>query len=187
MVKSTSNTRVERQWVEVNARVTRDVKHILMRMEEFGLIHAGPDGNPVHVFCISTVTIPIINFRLKRFLGAFRLRRVNGSRGCVPDRVREENNEITPISLENIPSTAEAVALYEQGGGRLTEESNVGEDPLEGYPDLQTCRTVTFVQDMPSIEDVVADINTAEGELFMQCILYFIELTTALAREINHQ
>jgi hypothetical protein len=184
MVSSTSNTRVERQWVEINARLTKDIKHILINMEEDGLIQAGSDGNPVHIFAVSTVTIPIINLRAERFLSAFRLRRINGSRGCIPDRIRRHNNQITCISEEDVPTTDEAISLYRQSGGHLTDQRGAGEDPLKNYPDLWTRRSVIFEKEAPSIEDIVADLNNGNGRLLAQSIMYFLELTMVLKETI---
>jgi hypothetical protein len=184
MVKSTSNTRVERQWVEVNMRVTKAIKDILIGLEEQGHIRAGPDGDPSHIFCISKVTIPIINFRAERLKSCLRSRRIRGARGCIPDTVRLTNNQITPISADQVPTTAEAVALYREAGGILTEESS-SEDPLADFPDLMIRRDVSFVQEAPSIEDIVADLNISEGRLYVETVMLYIYITETLMNEIQ--
>jgi hypothetical protein len=185
-VKSTSNTRIERHWVENNARVTKDIKSVLIDMEKEGLIQAGPDGNPIHLFCISTVTIQILDLRIERMLSAFRSRRINGTKGCIPDVMRRVNNKITPLPSEYIPPTTYAVEAYERGGGHLTREGGCGEDPLADHPDLIALRETMFEEESPSKENIIADLNQGEGDLYRQSILCYIRLTELLANE-THQ
>lgn len=184
MVSSTRNTRVERQWGDVNLKITKAIKDILVDLEGQGHIRAGPDGNPCHVFCISKVTIPIINLRAERLMSSLRSRRIAGIRGCIPDTVRLTNNQITPISADQIPTTAEAVALYREAGGILTEDNN-GRDPLIDYPDLILRRDVSFVQEAPSIEEIIEDLNISEGRLYAETIMLYIYLTETVMNEIG--
>ena len=52
----------------------------------------------------------------------------------VPNILQMENNGTTPIISSDIPTAANAVAAYRGQGGRLTEPSDFGEDPLSSHP-----------------------------------------------------
>jgi hypothetical protein len=183
-VKSTSNTRVERHWREVNESITSAVKVVLMSMEDEGLIQAGSDGDPAHIFCITSVTIPVLNYRIKQLRAGGAGRRIPGSKGCIPEAVRLFNNDITALAEEYVPSTADAVELFEEAGGTLTEEGTSGIDPLDGYLALRKYREALFRHGAPSIENIVEDLNVGTGDLLKRSILYYIELTNMLMEYI---
>ena len=42
--------------------------------------------------------------------------------------------KVWPVSTVAVPSSAQAVAVYTQSGGRLTDPQNNCTDPLEGHP-----------------------------------------------------
>src|SRR6266498_1641698 len=86
---SVHNTVVERVWVEVNMRVTGPLKMALLEMifeEEVEI------NNPLHLYCISTITLKLANLRIQNMLTSFHWRRIQGSRGCVPDIARRYSN-----------------------------------------------------------------------------------------------
>ena len=41
-----------------------------------------------------------------------------------------QNNRVTPISPPDVPTVADAVSSYSDQGGRITDPSEFGEDPL---------------------------------------------------------
>jgi hypothetical protein len=156
-------------------------------MEHEGLIEAGSDGNPIHLYCISMATIPIINFLINDMLWSFRFRRIDGMGGCTPDSKMRQYNEITHIPAHNVPSTEWAANCYRAQGGNLTDEQGCGVDPIGDFPDLVARRNELFEQGIQRISDIVSDLNCGEGNLYRQHILNYIDLTLTLAQEIRYQ
>ena len=48
------------------------------------------------------------------------------------------NKQSVPIPESYVPSTEQAVQMYEQRGGSLTQWPKFGNDPLEGNVDLMS-------------------------------------------------
>lgn len=68
----------------------------------------------------------------------------------------------------------EAVLKYEQYQGLLTRESTFGRDPLSSRMDLMRRREQCFT---PSFEDIFSDIVSSNGELFVEAMREFGQLT----------
>ena len=136
LVKSVHNTPVERPWKEVNGRISTPLKQELNRLTRQELIDV--KGDPVDKFCVSEVLIRIVNLRIQHHLTTTRKRRVPGVRGCRPDLAMTHLLQSTPLQPDQIPTTDEAVELYEEESGRpLSRRTETGFDPLEDHPQLK--------------------------------------------------
>lgn len=49
----------------------------------------------------------------------------------------ENNNQAAPLTPEKVLSTEDAIAVYEDNGGRLTRPTSFGVDPLANHTDLK--------------------------------------------------
>ena len=65
---SLQNLRIERFWVEVNARVSYPIKTALVRMEENGDIDM---DSLTTKFCVSAVSLQFANLEIKRLINAW--------------------------------------------------------------------------------------------------------------------
>ena len=87
------------------------------------------------------------------------------------------NNQVTPISRQNIPSLDQAISAHENNGGHLTPESCYGQDPIIDLPGLQLLRERDFLYEYPNMDAVFQNVLHDNGTIFRQAILFFIELT----------
>ena len=136
---TSQNHRVERMWPEINQRMNYPVKRVLVRME-------GNDDldmtNATTKFCVSWLTIQVIESAVRNFIAAWNSHRIPGSGGSIRLATRAPQTTALPPSL--VPTVSEMVALYCQGGRRLTPEHTFGSDPIAAHSELQHLRSVTF-------------------------------------------
>ena len=48
------------------------------------------------------------------------------------NNVMYTDDRVARLDLRNLPSASQAVSSYQREGGRISEESEFGEDPLQG-------------------------------------------------------
>ena len=139
VLQSTSrqNHRAERIWPEINQRINYPVKLILTDMENSEDIDMGDE---VTKFCVSWVTIHVMQNPISNFIQSWNNHRIPGRRGGIPCNLASQDNRVTSLSVISVPSTADIVQLHEQNGNQLRRESTFGSDPLHGY----THTTETF-------------------------------------------
>lgn len=92
-----------------------------------------------------------------------------------------ENCGTSRIAPNSIPSTVEMVQLHEHDGARLTRNTQFGQDLLHNYPTLQVLRERDFHALYPNPNNVFENILNGNGQLFKECISYFILLTRNFA------
>ena len=61
----------------------------------------------------------------------------------IPNDVMRTHNRISRIDLRNLPCSSQAVSMYHQGG-RISDESGIGEDPLQGDNAKTSIRAQAF-------------------------------------------
>lgn len=94
-------------------------------------------------------------------------------------QLRSSNLQGQNISATQIPASQEAVAAYENLGGRLTLFPSFGLDPLADNVALQDAREQRFNNEA-DMETVFGDIVNGIATSFEQAILRFANLTTQL-------
>ena len=87
-----------------------------------------------------------------------------------------------PLPPEMTPSVSEAVRMYEDKGGNLARDASFGTDPLVLRSDLIESRERLFFGAQPSGQNICADVVHGQHQSLKIAILYFIEVTTYLAR-----
>ena len=140
---SRQNHRAERIWPEINRRINYPLKEVLVAMENAGDIDMTDN---VVKFCVSWVTIKTLTPAIEAFVSAWNCHRIPGRNGGIPNMLARANNQVTPISRQNIPSLDQAISAHENNGGCLTPESCYGQDPIIDLPGLQLLRERFFVR-----------------------------------------
>lgn len=92
----------------------------------------------------------------------------------------EETCRTAVIPEELIPTTAEAVRMYEARGGRLTRNSTSGIDPLADRQDLVQSREHLFKCQINSFSSIFSDVVHGQGASLEAAIRLFLQLTHQL-------
>ena len=79
-----------------------------------------------------------------------------------------------------IPTTAEAVKMYEENGGVLTRDVQSGQDPLGNREDLFESREHLMKNNFPNPGEVFSDIVHNDHRSLERCIEAFYLITQAL-------
>lgn len=173
------NHRAERIWPEVNQRVNYPVKHVLVDMENNGEIDMSDE---VIKFCVSWVTINVMNDAVNMFIQAWNNHRIPGCNGGVPNTLALQANQVTPLISSSVPSTADFVQIHEQeSGNELCRNPEFGHDPLSGLVELQELRERDFMALYPDFRNIFHNILHGNGVLFRRCIQDFVRLTRDFA------
>jgi len=116
---SRQNHRAERVWPEINQRINYPVKRVLIEMENAEEIHMGDE---VTKFCISWVTIHVLENATQDFIRAWNCHRIPGSEVGVPNTLALENNHVSHVSSTHIPSTHGLIQLHKQSSACLSRD-----------------------------------------------------------------
>uniref|UniRef100_A0A914X0N6 Integrase core domain-containing protein n=1 Tax=Plectus sambesii TaxID=2011161 RepID=A0A914X0N6_9BILA len=176
---SVQNNRIERLWSEVNKRVGYPLKYALHEMVDNHLIDK-MDGS--HLFACSIIGSSVANVLLQRFIDTWNNHVIPKNRKP-SDYIRaRENYRIPPNAL---PSTEDAVLMYQNGiyGGSLTEETQFGENLLQGRPFEEQERDQRFWIELEASGGVTMLANTVINhsyQSFQDAILRFIQITNSL-------
>ncbi len=176
---SRQNHRVERIWPEVNQRVNYPLKRVLIDMENREEINM---GNEVSKFCVSYITIRVMEYALRNFIQAWNMHRIPGQGGGIPNILALENNQVSRVCLSDIPSTWQMVTLHEQNGSRLCRNTGYGHDPLQGHTQLQSLRERDHAARFPNMEVVFQDLLHNNALLFRNCVQHYIHITNAFSQ-----
>ncbi|XP_029210672.2 uncharacterized protein LOC114974661 [Acropora millepora] len=179
---STSNYVAERMWPEVNKRVNYPIKCQLceiQRQEDVDFAH------PVIMFCVSWVTMYVAQDATQHLISSWNHHRIPGPQGCVPVENMTQTSCAVHLPPEMIPSVSEAVRMYEERGGNLARDASFGTDPLVLRPDLIESRERLFFAAQPLGASIFADVVHGQHQSLKMSILYFIEVTTYLARFLH--
>ena len=85
-----------------------------------------------------------------------------------------------------IPNVDEAVQMYTDAGGTITQECSFGIDPLAAHQNLKNRREAHFSQMIGSFTGVYNNVISGDGSLLQSAILLFFNTTTELAIPLNH-
>ena len=178
---SRQNHRAERIWPEINQRINYPIKRILIDMENNDEINMGEE---VTKFCVSCVTIQVMDSGIKYFIEAWNSHRIPGLHGGVPNILSLHSNA-TALSPHFVPSTEQIIALHESDGHRLTRSAVYGYDPLHDHPELQALRERDFLAYYPEMKHVFESILHSDGEMFKNCIKQFLRLTNSFSQLLD--
>ena len=174
---SRQNHRAERIWPEINQRINYPIKRVLVDMENNDEISMGEE---LIKFCVSWVTIKVIETAVLTFVNAWNSHRIPGPQGGIPNVLALHRN-VTVLPISSIPSTPHLVAVHESNGRRLSRTAAYGSDPLCNHPELQTIRERDFFVQFPSMTNVFESVLHSNGSLLRECIHYFIRITKSFS------
>ena len=100
----------------------------------------------------------------------------------VPNDITRTDNMIARLDLRNLPCASQAVCMYHQEGGRISDESQFGEDPLLGDDAKASIRASAFGDRYPSFDAIFHDLVNSNPSLFKNALLFYIDITYRLSR-----
>lgn len=101
----------------------------------------------------------------------------------VPNAVMARDNRVQRIAI-NVPSPIEAVSMYNRAGGRLSDGTSFGEDPLQGDSNKCTIRHQAFTDTFPSFEPIFHILVNSDPSLFIRALKLYIDITYRLSRTL---
>ena len=121
-----------------------------------------------------TNTVKFLNSKVNIFTG----------RG-VPSVIKDcTNNQLTPLSENNIPDEIEAKNVYKRTySGSITEEINFGIDPLHNNGGLLNERETEFQQNY-QVDQLYQEIVNNRPGRFKAAIMYYIDITSQLCARL---
>ena len=180
--KSTQNNVIERFWPELNSRVNYPIKRAMLQIsdaEEYDMT------DPVVKYCFSWLTIFVAKDATQHLLQSWNHHRVPGPGGCVPIQNMIETKRTVNLIEPLIPTTPEAVRMYEELGGRLTRDSRFGYDPLGAVEHAYESRLVLFQQNQPTGKELFRNIVHGDFFLLERAVEYFYRLTIDLGNNFG--
>ena len=103
----------------------------------------------------------------------------SSSRGT-PNQRMLINSQTKMINPSLVPTSNDAIALYRQCGGFITETSNFGEDPIAFSPTKCAFRQTAFKKQFPSFETIYHELVNMNDKTFQDGLICFIDLTFRL-------
>ena len=97
----------------------------------------------------------------------------------VPDRMMQRDNRTRAFTPSLLPPTDQAIQLYESSGGRLSDPTPFGTDPIDG--DRREMRDQAFRRKYPSIDSIFHRLVNGESLIFKQALLFLIDVTRRLS------
>ncbi|XP_020911488.1 uncharacterized protein LOC110249211, partial [Exaiptasia diaphana] len=169
---SKQNHAAERIWVEINSRVNYPVKKALNSMVNEEIIDMDDD---VTKFCVSWVSSYVCFTGTCQVIDAWNNHPILGK--GIPDNLMEENKQTVSVAANILPSTTQAVNLYQQRGGTLTHWPEFGRDPLQGNAELETLRSNVFQMDIPNFDTIFHEVVNGNIEAYRNAVTRFRDLT----------
>ena len=96
----------------------------------------------------------------------------------IPNQLMLADNRAKKLDPRILPTPAEAVRMYEEHGGHLTEEGHFGRDPLANDAEKCRIRETAFMDRYPS---AFHNIVNGNDTLFREELKYFIDITYRLS------
>ena len=106
--------------------------------------------------------------------------RVAGPQGCIPIENMIQTSRTVRVLEYLIPTTAEAVKMYEENGGILTRDVQLGHDPSGNREDLYESREHLMKSNFPNPGEVFSDIVHNDHRSLQRCREAFYLITQAL-------
>ena len=103
-----------------------------------------------------------------------------GSNRGIPNQLVRRNNCIAQIGPSLLPSSDDAVQLYEQFGGNITQFSAFCQDPFNSRPDLVQQQENRVLSTLPTVWTIFHKLVNGDACLFREGLLYFIHISIHL-------
>lgn len=99
----------------------------------------------------------------------------------IPNDREQLSSRLAPLSLPAIPTTEEAISLYEAAGGHLTRECSFGVDPLCNNNQLINQRELLFHSSNPDFSFIYGQLVNGNPIYFEEAIISYINITRQLS------
>ena len=106
----------------------------------------------------------------------------SGMGSHVSNEVMRRNNRTSRIDWRHLPTSAEAVRLYQEDGGRISDETHFGEDPISGDSTKFSIRMRAFTERFPSFDTIFENLVNGNPSLFENALLFYIDVSYRLSR-----
>ena len=105
--------------------------------------------------------------------------RVNLGRGSPNSRISIDNRakSVVPGVL---PNCAEAIQLYRNAGGLITDRAKFGEDPLGGNDEKKQIRQDTFLQHF-QFDQIFHEVVNGNDAILKDSLLFLCDITYRLS------
>ena len=106
------------------------------------------------------------------------------TRGCsqrIPNQAMLANNHVAQMNPAVVPTSDQAVQLYQDAGGQLSLFNSFGEDPLALNSTLRQQRDWAFFQRYPTFDNVFYKLANGNDSLFREGLLFFIQVTHSMS------
>lgn len=174
---STHNHIIKRVWVEVNQRVTYPIKRIISEMDDQHVVNMESDTERS---CISNILRRVCMVGLRRMVDAWNSHTI--PKKGIPNALQMQNSRTTPISPSDVPLVVDAVSAYREQGGRITDPSDFGQDPLSSDITLSQLREQEWsTRCGVTVEDIYTEVMCGNTQPLRDAIVKFIEITLELS------
>ncbi len=175
---STRNHRVERLWVEINARVNYPLKNALQDMVNNDAIDL---EDPVTKYCVSSVASSLSKIGMTAVVNSWNSHSIPGK--GVPDILFRNTCHTSPVTQAELPASTVVAANYRADGGTIRDNSIFGYDPLHRYINLFRRRDELFNQnfsDFTGLYDFTVNCNNLP---LQNAVLCYIDITESICAQ----
>ncbi|KAK3748871.1 hypothetical protein QZH41_016271, partial [Actinostola sp. cb2023] len=179
--KSTDNLPAERKWFEINQRNNYPMKDALIDMQRRLVINM---ADPLVKYGVSFISICVSEVGVAKVVASWNEHPIEDDTRRIPNTRAQLSRRVSLVDIQTVPTTEEAIILYEAAGGRLTRESLFGADPLRNHAHLIQERERLFGQTNPDFHFIQSRLANGDLVFFEAAITSFVEITRRLAMEI---
>ena len=108
-------------------------------------------------------------------------RRRGGLPSHIPNVAMSRQNKIASVNLHLVPSSNDALLLYRQDGGSITEVSTFGRDPIMDSDEKKAIRLHVFNERFPSFDLIFFETVNLRPTIFRDALLFYIDITYRLS------
>ena len=136
--------------------------------------------DPVFCYCLSWISLYVSSDAVEHFINSWNYHRIPGANGCVPVQNMMATKRTAKLPDGFLPSTPDAVKMYEANGGRLTRDARFGIDPLSVRNDLFESRDVLFRSNNPTGRELFSRVVHGDYNALHFSLECFYNLTLTL-------
>ena len=144
---------IERFWPELNRHVNYPIKRAMISITNAADYD---DEDEVVRFVYSYISMYLVQNAAHHLIDSYNHHRIPGPNGGVPIKKMESTKRTIMLPENVLPTTQEAVMMYEAEGSRLTCSSEFGYDPLPVAKYDQ--RNHIFRNTQPSSYELFSDV-----------------------------
>ena len=113
---STDNNVAECFWSEVNSQINYPIRRAMNAVLQSEVNEIFNLGDPVMKYAVSWVMLYVSHDAIQHLLMSWNYHRVPGPQGCIPTENMIQTSRTVKLPEYLIPTTAEAVKMYEENG-----------------------------------------------------------------------